>query len=117
MMGIREEFIVLILAVLSGVIVRLVYKCISCFRKIVKHSFILIGIEDFVFWVGMALYLFVQIYHTSDGSIRWYYILGVVAGAGLASLFIQGVEKVHKKMYACRKKNSDKTIEKYSKKR
>lgn len=117
MVGIKEEFMVFVLAVLSGAIVRLVYKCISCFREIVKHSLAVMGIEDFIFWMSTALYLFVQIYHTSDGSIRWHFVLGVVFGAAFASISIRKAEKVHKKMYARRKKNSDKTIEKYRKKR
>ena len=49
MPGIREEFIVFVLAVLSGAIVRLVYKCISSFREIVRHSLAAIGAEDFLF--------------------------------------------------------------------
>ena len=117
MPGIREEFIVFVLAVLSGAIVRLVYKCISSFREIVRHSLVAIGAEDFLFWLGSALYLFVQIYHTSDGSIRWYFILGVVLGAVLAAFLIRQAEKIHKKMDARSKKNSSKTIDKSSKKR
>ncbi|BDF32055.1 spore cortex biosynthesis protein YabQ [Extibacter muris] len=117
MPGIREEFIVFVLAVLSGAIVRLVYKCISSFREIVRHSLAAIGAEDFLFWLGSALYLFVQIYHTSDGSIRWYFILGVVLGAVLAAFLIRQAEKIHKKMYARSKKNSSKTIDKSGKKR
>ena len=117
MPGIREEFIVFVLAVLSGAIVRLVSKCISSFREIVRHSLVAIGAEDFLFWLGSALYLFVQIYHTSDGSIRWYFVLGVVLGAVLAAFLIRQAEKIHKKMYARSKKNSSKTIDKSSKKR
>ena len=117
MPGIREEFIVFVLAVLSGAIVRLIYKCLSSFREIVKHSLAVIGVEDFFFWLGSALYLFVQIYHTSDGSIRWYFILGVVIGALLAAFLIRQAEKVHKKMYARGKKNLSKTIDKSGKKR
>ena len=117
MPGIREEFIVFVLAVLSGAIIRLIYKCISCFREIVKHSLAVIGVEDFIFWTGAALYLFVQIYHTSDGSIRWYFILGVVLGAFLSAFFIRKAEKLHKKMYARRKKNFPKTIDKSREKR
>ena len=117
MPGIREEFIVFVLAVLSGAIVRLVYKCISSFREIVRHSLAAIGVEDFLFWIGSALYLFVQIYHTSDGSIRWYFILGIVLGAVLTAFLIRQVEKIHKKMYARSKKNSSKTIDKSGEKR
>ena len=109
MPGIREEFIVFVLAVLSGAIVRLVYKCISSFREIVRHSLAAIGAEDFLFWMGSALYLFVQIYHTSNGSIRWYFILGVVVGAVFTSFLFRRMKKIHKKIYGERHKEFMKT--------
>ena len=46
-----------------------------------------------------GMYLFVQIYHTSSGSVRWYYILGVVVGACLMSWLLQKVKKMCKKIY------------------
>ena len=73
MTGIQEEFMVFLAAVLSGGIIRLVYRCISCFRQIVRHNLTVIGIEDLIFWIGTAVYVFVQIYHTSDGSVRWHF--------------------------------------------
>ena len=99
MTGIQEEFMVFLAAVLSGGIIRLVYRCISCFRQIVRHNLTVIGIEDLIFWIGTAVYLFVQIYHTSSGSVRWYYILGVVVGACLMSWLLQKVKKMCKKIY------------------
>lgn len=112
MTGILEEFTIFILAILSGMIVRMVYGCISCFRKIVKHNRIVMEIEDFFFWMGTALYIFVQIYHTSDGSIRWYSVLGIVAGAVFSSCLLKKVEKCGKKMYGKKEKNSVETIDK-----
>ena len=50
MTGIQEEFMVFLAAVLSGGIIRLVYRCISCFRQIVRHNLTVIGIEDLIFW-------------------------------------------------------------------
>ena len=47
----------------------------------------------------VEMYLFVQIYHTSSGSVRWYYILGVVVGACLMSWLLQKVKKMCKKIY------------------
>lgn len=106
MPGIREEMMVFVAAVLSGAIVRLTYRCISCFRQIVKHHLFVIEAEDLIFWIGSALYMFVQIYHTSDGSIRWYFILGVVLGASLMTFFLWKIEKIYKKIYAHKKKKS-----------
>ena len=48
---------------------------------------------------GLVLLDFVQIYHTSSGSVRWYYILGVVVGACLMSWLLQKVKKMCKKIY------------------
>lgn len=104
MPGIREEVMVFLSAVLSGAIVRLAYRCISCFRQIVRHKHIVIEAEDLIFWLGSAVYLFVQIYHTSDGSIRWYFILGIVSGVILITVFLKNLEKFSQKIYTHKKK-------------
>lgn len=99
MPGLKEELMVFVMAVISGAIVRLAYRCIACFRNIIRHNLVAIGIEDLIFWIGSAIYIFVQIYHTSDGVIRWYFILGVVLGAIFASVFFGWMKKLHKKIY------------------
>lgn len=104
MPGIEEEMMIFLAAVFSGAIVRLTYRCISCFRQIVKHRRYAVEAEDLVFWTGAAIYLFVQIYHTSDGSIRWYFVLGVVVGAAFMTFFLNRLEKMHKKIYVYKKK-------------
>lgn len=114
---IKEEIMIFLIAVIAGVIVRLCYRCISCFREIVKHSLWVMGIEDVLFWIGSALYLFVQIYHTSDGSIRWHFILGVVLGAIFASVLLRKYENVAKKIYAKKSKKSSKNLAKKNEKR
>ena len=105
MPGIREEVMVFLVAVVSGAIVRLVYQCIRCFRRIIVHDLAAVSVEDMIFWLGSAVYMFVQIYHTSDGSIRWYFILGVVLGVVLMSAFLGGLEKMYKKIYGRKKKD------------
>ena len=71
MMEVKEELIIFLLAVVSGGIVRLSYRFLHCVRQIVRHNLLAIEIEDFLFWIFSALFLFVQIYHTTSGSIRW----------------------------------------------
>lgn len=102
MQGIEKEIIVFAAALLSGASVRLTYRCLEIFREIVKHSLLVINIEDMVFWIGAAVYLFIQIYQTNSGSIRWHFILGVVVGAIFMSFFVKKAEKfwglfLHKK--------------------
>ena len=58
-----------------------------------------IEIEDFLYWIATAIYLFVQIYHTSNGSIRWYFVLGVVLGVAVSTFLWKRIEKMLKKIY------------------
>ncbi len=90
---IKGEMIIFLVSVVTGIMLRLVYQSIGVFRQIIEHSLFLIGIEDVIFWIGSALYVFVQIYYTSDGSIRWYFILGLVFG----TLFCEALLRRRKK--------------------
>lgn len=104
MPGIHEEMMVFLIAVVSGAIVRLVYQCIRCFRRIVVHDLAAVSVEDMIFWLGSAVYMFVQIYHTSDGSIRWYFILGVALGVILMTAFSAPLKNCTKKSTAAKRK-------------
>lgn len=117
MYGIQEESLAFLEAWLTGMAVYGVYLCIRLFRRIVVHTLSAVAIEDIFFWLGTAVYVFVQIHHTTSGSIRWYFILGVVFG----SLFFAKISKIpgklQKKMYDKRRGNSEKTVEETTKKR
>lgn len=80
MLGIGDEISIFLQALLAGNIVLLVYTCIRVFRRLIKHDLFFVSLEDFFFWVWAGLYLFVKIYDTSDGSIRWFFTIGVVVG-------------------------------------
>lgn len=105
MMEVKEELIIFLLAVVSGGIVRLSYRFLHCVRQIVRHNLLAIEIEDFLFWIFSAMFLFVQIYHTTSGSIRWHFVLGVVFGAVISSFALWKAEKVYKKIYTRNQKN------------
>ena len=86
-MGITKELFIFLSAILSGAIVRLVYRCISCLRNVIHHTHWIVELEDLAYWVGTAIFLFVQIYYTSSGSVRWYFVLGIGLGASAMSVF------------------------------
>lgn len=111
MSGVGTEGAAFLVAVLAGMIVYSAYMCIRKLRRLVRHNLLVIAIEDMAFWVGTAVYLFVQIYHTSDGSIRWHFILGVVSGAVILALSVKICKKINKKMYTKRENKSSKNLE------
>lgn len=106
MISVREELLIFIMAMIAGSVVRLSYRGISAFRKILRHKQWVINLEDLIFWIAAAIYMFVQIYHTSDGSIRWYFALGVVVGVAITSVLIGKIEKVLKKIYISQKEKN-----------
>lgn len=92
-LGIEKELSVFLQAALAGNLVYLVYSVIRVLRRIIKHNLFFISLEDLVFWVGTGIYLFIKIYQTSNGSIRWYFVTGVLAGGILTHFLIYEIAK------------------------
>ena len=116
-MGIGKELFIFLLAVLAGAIVRLAYRCISCLREVVHHAHWVIELEDLIYWIATAIFLFVQIYYTCSGSVRWYFVLGIVLGASAMSVFLVAVRKWYRKIVCPGSGFLAETLEKGRKKR
>lgn len=112
MLGIETEFAVFVHAVLNGILVTAVYLSLRAFRRLVRHALWAVQTEDGIFWIFTALYLFVQVYHTSDGTVRWYFALGVVVGMVLMKILLLFAKKADQKIYIFIKKKFGKTIDK-----
>ena len=92
-LGIEKELSVFLQAVLAGNLVYLTYCAIRIFRRIIKHNLFWVSVEDSIFWIATGFYLFFQIYQTSNGKIRWYFVLGVLAGGILTHYLILKITK------------------------
>ena len=101
-LGIGKELSVFLQAVLAGNIIYLAYSVIRVVRRLWKHNLFFVSLEDLIFWIGTGIYLFVRIYQTSDGIIRWYFVIGVLLG-GIVTHFI--IFQISKKYIAKRRKN------------
>ena len=100
-LGIGKELSVFLQAVLAGNLIYLVYSLIRVMRRLWKHNLFFVSLEDLIFWIGTGIYLFVRIYQTSDGIIRWYFVIGVLLG-GIVTHFI--IFQISKKCIAKRRK-------------
>ena len=78
MLNIKKELLVFFCACLTGVNVRAGYEILIFLRKMIIH-------------------IFSQIYATTYGSIRWYFLLGLVFGVAVIQKLISSGEKIHKK--------------------
>ena len=117
MLGIEKEFLVFLHAIITGVFVTAVYLSLRVLRRIFRHALWVINIEDFIYWIFVSQYFFVQIYHTSNGEIRWYFVLGVVIGAILMHFFVAFTKKIDQKLSDLMEKKNGKTIDNSGEKR
>ena len=97
MSGIGEEANIFIQAVLSGFVVMGIYDMIRIFRRILPTILTAVTLEDLFYWIGISLYLSVKIYLTSDGSIRWFFVTGTLAGVSLFAAIFSQMRKIYKK--------------------
>ena len=104
-------------ACLTGITSASAYACLWAFRKILPHRMWAVNLEDGIFWAATSVYVFVQIYHTTSGKIRWYFVLGVVVGVLIMKKTALFVEKLLEKIYVLSAKKRGKTIDKFSQKR
>ena len=97
MFGIGEESNIFLYAVLTGTVTFLAYQILILFRKLIRHHIVVINIEDFLYWIGVSIYVFCQMYRTTYGSIRWFFVLGVVLGNNLTYFIKNFLEKTMRK--------------------
>lgn len=106
MLGLEKEIGIFVHAVISGMIVYGSYTVIRIIRRVIRHNIWIVSAEDFLFWMATSFYLFIQMYETSSGSIRWFFVLGVASGMVGAALLSFGLGKMWKKI----KKSVDKSL-------
>lgn len=92
-LGIEKELFVFLQAALAGNLVYMVYCAIRIFRRIIKHNLLWVSVEDLIYWIGTGIYLFIKIYQTSNGTIRWYFVVGVFTGGILTHYIISKIIK------------------------
>jgi len=75
-----NELRVAAVALLSGAFITVVYDILRIFRRLISHGNFLIGIEDFLFWMWTAGWIFSVLYRENDGNLRMYTLLSMAVG-------------------------------------
>ena len=76
-------------AIILGALFALIYDFIRIIRRIVFKSFIIMGLEDILYWLIMSVMTCVFLYKVNGGVIRLYIITGIAAGMILYELSIR----------------------------
>ena len=74
------ETILVLHAFRMGMLITFGYDCLRVWRRVVVHNGFWVSLEDLVFWCICACEVFLMMYRVSDGLLRWYAVVGALAG-------------------------------------
>jgi len=76
----NQELILFARSIWAGVLVVAAYDILRVWRRICRHGFFWIAVEDLIYWCACGIYLFSKMYRENDGIIRTYALSGVLLG-------------------------------------
>lgn len=75
-----EETLFMLYALLMGIFITFVYDLLRILRRVIPHNIFWISVEDLAFWGFCAVEVFLLMYHVSNGTLRWFAVLGALLG-------------------------------------
>ena len=78
--NIIEEITFLLHSILLGIIITFVYDGFLILRRLIRHSILLISLEDMIFWIACAIGVFYMLYEENNGILRWFAVFGATIG-------------------------------------
>ena len=76
---IRDNYF-LFYSVILGISVTVLYDVLRIFRRVFKHKDALVSIEDFIYWIIVAISVFYMMHTENNGTLRWFAVLGAAVG-------------------------------------
>lgn len=74
------EVKLLLYSFLTGAGLMMTYDLLRISRIMIPHSYVVVGIEDMIYWIYAALVTFSLLYEQNDGGLRGYVITGIFLG-------------------------------------
>lgn len=97
--AITVELQFFLISILWGAILLVVYDVFRIIRRLIKHGVVMIAIEDLIFWLAAAFFIFSMIYRENNGILRGFSMIGMLLGIVLYHFSIsEGVVKIVTKL-------------------
>ena len=75
-----NENVFLLHAFLLGIEITFLYDILRILRRVFTHGNGMVSLEDIAFWIYCAGKVFLLMFRESNGSLRWFAVLGAVLG-------------------------------------
>jgi spore cortex biosynthesis protein YabQ len=80
MIFIVDQVYVFLYAILGGAIVAFFYDILRIKRRAIRTNVMIVGLEDILYWLVAAVFLFITVYRSNSGEMRGYIFIGNVIG-------------------------------------
>lgn len=77
---IMNESVFWLYCFLTGIAITIVYDLLRIVRRVIKHSYPVVALEDILFWMFVSVALFLLLYHMNNGTVRWFAVFGLFVG-------------------------------------
>lgn len=77
---ITREMVFLFHSFLLGVVITFAYDGFLIIRRLIRHSGIMVSLEDLIFWIVCALEVFRVLCRENNGMLRWFAVAGAFGG-------------------------------------
>lgn len=75
-----NENLFLLHSLAMGIFITFIYDILRIGRRVCAHSILFISLEDLFFWIFCAVSVFYMMHTQSNGTLRWFAVLGALAG-------------------------------------
>ena len=75
-----NQTIIFLYSVLGGALIGLVYDIFRVKRRLIKTGDVSTHIEDFLFWLIVAIIMFLTLFYSNEGEFRIYTLMGNIIG-------------------------------------
>ena len=75
-----SENLFLLYSLGMGIFITFIYDILRIIRRVFAHKNILISLEDILFWMFCAISVFYLMHAESNGTLRWFAIMGALVG-------------------------------------
>lgn len=75
-----NENVFLFHALCMGAFITSIYDILRVFRRVIPHGRMAISLEDIIFWLYSAIKVFLLMHRESNGTLRWFAVLGALTG-------------------------------------
>ncbi len=80
---VAEQVYIFFYAILAGALAAFIYDILRIKRRAIKTGVIIVSLEDILYWLVAAVLLFLTVYNSNSGEMRWYIFIGNIIGVAL----------------------------------